>query len=256
MWIMRMWMAIVFVLAGVWNTCVAEPAGTVLTAQNEADLDSMVGQPVDIAPSAYQYRADRKPDENPPESWFGLIQYAGLPYTKPVDVNAPSLKRVLCELLWEDVRPVRRVQLSWPADAKNRPSPDDLALSYFDSSDRYAHTWWSPRTVREAGKPEVSADGRTYTYVMPMETWGVIVAVRGDTDASTFTVPTIQAFVQDVWKKMDIEIEWGIDNAKAALAYDGHIEAYDGIIVPGAFGEGGAEGVIEARDHLQIPLKL
>jgi hypothetical protein len=29
-------------------------------------LDALVGQPADIAPSAYQYRADRKPEENPP----------------------------------------------------------------------------------------------------------------------------------------------------------------------------------------------
>ena len=101
----------------------------------------MVGQPVDIAPSAYQYRADRKPEENPPESWFGLIQYAGLPYTEPVDVNASAIKKILCELLWEEVRPLRRVQLSWPTDAEHRPSPEDLALSYIDSEDGNAHTW-------------------------------------------------------------------------------------------------------------------
>src|ERR1017187_4754910 len=30
----------------------------------ETDLDKLVGQPVDIAPSAYQYRADRKAEDN------------------------------------------------------------------------------------------------------------------------------------------------------------------------------------------------
>ena len=29
------------------------------------DLDKLTGQPVDIAPSAYQWRADRKPEDNP-----------------------------------------------------------------------------------------------------------------------------------------------------------------------------------------------
>ena len=54
----------------------------------------------------YQYRADRKPEANPPESWIGLMKYASLPFDKPVDVNAPALKKVLCGLIWEEVRRV------------------------------------------------------------------------------------------------------------------------------------------------------
>ena len=69
-----------------------------------ADLEKLAGQPADIAPSAYQYRADRKPEENPPESWIGLMKYASLPFDKAVDVNAPALKKVLCGLIWEEVR--------------------------------------------------------------------------------------------------------------------------------------------------------
>ena len=33
-----------------------------------ADLDPLTGQPVDIASSAYLYRADRAPEKNPPEA--------------------------------------------------------------------------------------------------------------------------------------------------------------------------------------------
>ncbi|MCX5669999.1 MAG: hypothetical protein NTU94_01585 [Planctomycetota bacterium] len=192
------------------------------------DFSALVGQPVDIAPSAYLYRADRRAEANPPESWILLMQYANLPFDKPVDVNAPAARKALCGLLWEEVRPVRRVELAWPAGA--RPSPEEVALSYFDASDGNAHTWWNPRTIREAGPPQVSADGRTYVYAIPVDTWGVVAAVRGDKKASAFAVPAVRALVPEVWKKMDLAIEWGFEDATAPLAYDGRIEAYDGMI--------------------------
>ncbi len=99
------------------------------------DLAALVGQPVDIAPSAYAYRADRTPEQNPPESWILLMQYANLPFNQPVAVSNPALGQVLCGLLWEEVRPVRKVELSWTADQLSRPSPEDLVLVYFDATD-------------------------------------------------------------------------------------------------------------------------
>ena len=192
------------------------------------DFSALVGQPVDIAPSAYLYRADRRAEANPPESWILLMQYANLPFDKPVDANAPAARKALCGLLWEEVRPVRRVELAWPAGA--RPSPEEVALTYFDASDGNAHTWWNPRTIREAGPPQVSADGRTYVYAIPVDTWGVVAAVRGDKEASAFAVPAVRALVPEVWKKMDLAIEWGFEDATAPLTYDGRIEAYDGMI--------------------------
>jgi len=194
------------------------------------ELDELVGQPADIAPSAYQYRADRPVAENPRESWILLVQYAGLPYDKPVPTHQPALKRVLCGLLWEEVRPVKRVELSWPAGEKRIPPADQLSVAYFDSTDRNAHTWWNPRTKKEAGKPEVSAAGRTYIYTIPVDTWGVVVSARGDKDASAYAVPAILARVPHVWKRIDLEVEWGFDDATAAREYDGRIEPYDGIV--------------------------
>jgi hypothetical protein len=210
------------------------------------DLAPLVGRPVDIAPSAYLYRADRPAEANPPEGWVLLVQYAGLPYDKPVDVNAPAVRKVLCGLLWEEVRPVRRVELTWPPGAK--PSPDEVAISYLDASDGNAHTWWNPRTVKEAVKPEVSADGRTYGYAIPADTWGVVAAVRGDKDAAACAVPAMRALVPDVWKKIDLAIEWGFEGATASLDYDGRIEAYDGIL--GAVGPlAGDAGTTAAGPH-------
>ncbi|MGD0089596.1 MAG: hypothetical protein ABSE73_06710 [Planctomycetota bacterium] len=192
-------------------------------------LNTLAGQQADVAPSAYPYRADRKADENPPESWILLMQYAGWPYDKPVDTGAPLVKKVLCGLLWEEVRPVRRVELSWPADAQGRPAPEDLALAYFDATDNTAHTWWNPRTIKEAGKPEVAGDGRTWVYTIPVDTWGVLAVLRGEKEAPAFAVPVMRALVPDVWKKLDVEIEWGFEDATAALEYDGRMELYDGL---------------------------
>lgn len=112
----------------------------------------------------------------------------------------------------------------------HKPSPEEVAVTYFDASDGNAHTWWNPRTIKDAGKPAVSADGRTYVYTIPVDTWGVVAAVRGGKDASALAVPAVRALVPEVWKPMDLAIEWGFEASTAPLAYDGRIEAYDGIV--------------------------
>ena len=106
------------------------------------ESDKLVGQPADIASSAYLYRADRKPEENAPESWLALMRYANMPLNKPVDVNAPAIKQVLCALLWEEIRPIRQVELSWVADAKNRPAPEELTVTTLDNRGT-ASSWWN-----------------------------------------------------------------------------------------------------------------
>lgn len=192
------------------------------------DLQRLAGQAADVGPSAYTYLADRSAEQNPPESRILLLQYANLPFEEPVDIAHPALKQVLCGMLWEEVRPVRRVTLAWPADSARRPPPDELVVSYFDATDGTAHTWWNPRSLSQAKPPTVSPDGRTYEYSIPVDTWGVVVAVRGQKPATAFAVPQLAAFVPEVWKQLELEIEWGFDPTTAALEYDGRIEAYDG----------------------------
>lgn len=206
----------------------ADPSMTGNAARPE--LDAREGQPAEIAASAYLYRADRPPEENPPESWILLMQSANLPFNEPPDPASPAIQSVLCGLLWEEVRPVRSVELSWTATAKAKPLPDDLAVSYFDTTDANAHTWWNPRTLKETDKPDVSADGCRYSYRVPADTWGVVVALRGGRKASAFAVPTVQAFVPDRWKKLEVELEWGFEDARTTLDYDGRVAAYDGVL--------------------------
>ena len=156
----------------------------VMAGPATAEADKLAGQAADIAPSAYLYRADRTAEQNPPEAWVLLMQHANLPFDQLVDTKAPAVKQALCGLLWEEVRPVRRLVLSWSRKAKNKPAPDQLVVSCFNGRDDTAHTWWNPRTVKEAAAPEVSADGRTYSYAIPVDTWGVMVAVRGPQTAN------------------------------------------------------------------------
>jgi len=199
--------------------------------QKQPDIDKLVSQPADIALSAYQYRADRPAKDNSPESWIGLMKFANLPFDKAVDVNAQAFKKVLCGLIWEEVRRVRQVELVWSGDSSRRPKAEDVAVTFFDAEVKdNIPTWWNNTVLREADKPVVSADGNTYTFTIPVDTFGLVVSVRSQADASVYEVPTVRAFAPEVWKQMDIEIEWGFDKDTANSDYSGSIEAYDGVL--------------------------
>ena len=125
----------------------------------------------------------------------------------------PDVVADITQATVEQVGP-NRVRLS---GVRGHPRPAALkVLAYFDGSDGGAHTWWNPRTVREAAQPDVSADGCTYRYAIPVDTWGVVVSVRGDAESARYSVPTVRAIVPDTWKRLDLELEWGFDAAAAA----------------------------------------
>jgi hypothetical protein len=63
-----------------------------------------------------------------------------------------------------------------------------------------------------------------------VDTWGVVVSLKDGRPAAGVAVPSVRAFVPDVWKRADIEIEWGFTEATTTLAYDGRIEGYDAIV--------------------------
>lgn len=193
-------------------------------------LDKLAGQPVDIAPSAYQYRADCKPDENAPESWLALMHYADLPLNKPVDVNAPEIKNVLCAFLWEEIRPICQVELTWAADAKNRPAPEELVITTLDHQGQ-ASSWWNNlKAVKKDVSATVSTDGLTAVFPLSADTCGLVISVGGANTATDYAVPAVRVLVADTWKKMDFEIEWGFDPTAADKDYSGRFETYDGRI--------------------------
>lgn len=193
-------------------------------------LQQRLGQPADIASSAYQYRADRRPEDNAPESWLALMRFANLPLNQPVEVNAPAIKSVLCALLWEEIRPLRQVELTWPTAAKARPTPDALVITTLDNQGT-ASSWWNNlQAVRKEVPINVSADGRTYRFDLAVDTCGLVISVLGSKTAADYAVPTVCARVADSWKKMNLEIEWGYDQKTATKNYSGRIESYDGIL--------------------------
>ena len=192
------------------------------------DFRALVGQPADIAPSAYLYRADRKSAANAPESWLALMRYAHQPLNKPADVNAPAIQRALCALLWEEIRPIQRVELTWTGKDQPRPSTAEISLTTLDPQGT-ASSWWNnlapvPKTV----KPTVSADGQTYAYELPTESCGLVISVDGARTAAEYAAPSVRVLVAETWKKMDFEIEWGYEPSAAKKDYRGRIEVYDG----------------------------
>jgi len=197
---------------------------------SRAELENLVGRPADIASSAYHYRADRRSEDNSPESWLALMRYANMPLNKPAGVSDPAIIQVLCALVWEEIRPVRQVELTWPADAKDRPAPEELTITTLDNQGT-ASSWWNNL---KAGKKDVhatlSADGRTYLYDLGADTCGMVISVVGAKTAAEYAVPTVRVLVADTWKKMDVEIEWGYQRDTVEKDYSGRIEAYDGVL--------------------------
>lgn len=198
------------------------------TSSAQSDLQRLVGQPVDIAPSAYRYQANRKADANPPESWLALMHYAHQPLNKPADLDAPAIRHALSALLWEEIRPVQTLELTWPAGTKRRPAPGALTVSALMNQGASSSWWNNLNSVALDARPVVSSDGRTYTYAIGLNTCGLVIG--SDKDASQYDVPQVRVLVPDTWKKMDVEIEWGFDKSTAAKDFSGRVESYDGRI--------------------------
>jgi hypothetical protein len=190
------------------------------------DLDKLVGQPADMASSAYQYRADRPAKDNPPETEF---LFSAINHARP---------DALCGLLWEEPRPVKQVVLEWPAATTSIPRPDAIVLRWCPQAS--SASWWcrseEGMKMHELASPSVSADGRRYTYTLDAVSNAaaldnLVVAVKGGIDSSNSAgVPTVRVVVPQTWKSMTISIEWGFQKGAEHKAFDGSIEAYNGIV--------------------------
>ena len=218
-----------------WGIMVAQTANRACTAELPSaaagDPAALVGQPADIAPSAYLFRSDRRPEENPPETEFlfaGAVKH--------------EKAGVICGLLWEEPRPIERVELSWPKDAQAVPPPGDLVVRWLPHGN--SSSWWSRRAAGQgktsivtAAAPQVSGDGRRYVYTLEAlkpdtAADNLVVALKDGArpPAEPYTVPTVRVITPETWKLVDVEIEWGFQRATEGLAFDGRIEAYNGVI--------------------------
>jgi hypothetical protein len=218
----------------------AAPAAEPPKPESPPDWDKLVGQPVDAARFARTYRADRKLEEQPPESLILIEKYAAMTGEKgPFDpAKSAALRKVLVALDWGEIRSVPRLELSWPAKEK-MPPLDQITVTYLHNyfKDKKAglgevQKWihsgrpkWLGAQLAQAERPELGADGRTLSFAIPLETWGVVVCVAGDADASRVAVPAVRAALPHVWRREEVLIEWGFQDKTKGLAFDGSIES-------------------------------
>jgi len=222
------------------------------------------GKPVDIAPWAYAWRADRVVQEKP-EAYFiprrlerldkvYRTAYAALPpdqlksiYYQQLDLVNPLLPapkgRLLAGLLWTGGLADYRVELRWPAGAAAIPAPDAVEVRVYPTS----FGWFGWTVDKILGKPAISADGLTWTYKPePGATmdWAYNVRVAAATEmvavfcesagSATPPVPDISVVGPDsvVWRRMDLEIEWGFQKETVGTDVDGRIEASVALLGP------------------------
>jgi len=146
----------------------------------QIDPAALEGQPVDVAPYAYKYRADT-PEENDPETAWLRSPDGQNKWVRPSSVSPNTEEWVLSGLLWEGRVPIKSVELRWPANSAHVPPPEACILRLFSSQ----FPWWGGEpdlksnrdgvpnkaridaTVLTADRaPDVSQDqnGTTYSY--------------------------------------------------------------------------------------------
>jgi hypothetical protein len=224
--------------------------------QPAAALDDLVGQPVDMAPWAYAWRADREVQEQPEASFIPrrlkrLDEVYRTIASQPAETEQdkkrieeyakrglpPAPKgKLLAALLWLTPVPTQRIELRWPAGG---PVPPVEALEVRVYPAKLG--WFAVVRDEVLVAPGVSADGRTLTYTnaqldgpgkgKPIFAETDMVAVFFDPDkapaAAKYAAPTIHLFPPHrTWNALDVEIEWGYQPGAEQMVYDGRIEAY------------------------------
>ncbi|MCX7424335.1 MAG: hypothetical protein NTW96_01655 [Planctomycetia bacterium] len=240
----RRGVVVVLAMFGAGVASAAQSPGVQPTATDKAELDKLAGQPVDIAPWAYAWRADRAIQEKPeayfiprrldridkvyrtaftalPQEQLKSIYYDMPDLLKPLP--APPKGRLRAGLLWTGGVTKYQVELHWPAGAAEIPSPDTVEVRVYPTS----YGWFGWTVDKVLGNPEISEDRRTWTYKSEPDAkmdWAYSVRVDAATemvavfceDAKTpggaeAAVPSIRVVGPSMgqWKRIDLEIEWG-----------------------------------------------
>ncbi|MBN2309128.1 MAG: hypothetical protein JXR94_09170, partial [Candidatus Hydrogenedentes bacterium] len=224
-----------------------------------ADLDEFAGQPVDIAPWAYAWRADRAVQEKP-EAYFiprrleridtvYRTAITALPEAelKSIYYDMPDLLTPLppppkgslqAALLWTGGLAGCQVELRWPAGVEQIPSPDAVEIRIYPTS--FGWFGWTVDSILT--DPEVSVDGRTWTYHSdPTATMDssysarvpaateMVAAFYEPAQAPGSTpnpIPTIRVTAPGTgtWQRMDVAIEWGFQAGIEGSDFDGWLE--------------------------------
>ena len=232
----------------------------------KSELDKLVGQPVDLAPWAYAWRRDlavqAKPEANfiprrleridkvyrtafyeMPEQELKSIYYTMPDLLKPL---LPKPKgQLVAGLLWTGGLAEYQVELVWPSDLHEVPSPEAMEVRIYPTS----FGWFGWTVDKILSRPEVSEDQHKWRYKSEPGAkmdW----AFSGRVDAATemvavfcdesliqgdirSPVPRIRVTSPSLgkWKRIDVEIEWGFQ-AGNKTDLDGWLESYVAMIGP------------------------
>jgi hypothetical protein len=228
--------------------------------ETPVDLDKLVGQPVDLSPWAYAWRADREVQEKP-EAYFiprrlkRLDEVYRTIASRPAETDQdrkrvdmykkmgllPAPKGGLVSgLLWLAPVPVQRIELRWP-EGSAVPPGEAIEVRVYPSK----LGWFGAVRDEVLPAPTVSADGRTLTYSnQQMEGSAKGKPIFGETDmvavfldpgkapaGAKYGCPTIHLFPPNrKWNTLDVEIEWGFQAGAEQAVFDGRIEAYGGYV--------------------------
>jgi hypothetical protein len=150
-------------------------------AEGPVELDALVGQPVDITPWAYLWRADREVQDKPeacfiPRRLDRIDRVYRTAYTslseqelKSIYYQMPDLLKpllptpngqLLTGLLWTGGLTDYQVELHWPAKDEGIPLPDSVEVRTYPT----LYGWFGWTVDKILGKPEISTDRRTWTY--------------------------------------------------------------------------------------------
>ena len=208
----------------------------------ESPLDKLEGQPVDISPWSYTWRADRTAQE-PPEAYFIPMRLNRIEtiYRKWFSnvITGPAPKgQLLTAALWKGGVDGGCVQLHWPSSDKEGdiPQPDTVETRTYSSK----LGWFAMSDGTLLAKPEMSDNGHTWTYKTSgndhnLEMVAVFAEGVQSTGGAAHVVPNINVLCPSVWKRMDVEIEWGFQPGTENKNFDGRVEPFlcqTGIISP------------------------
>jgi hypothetical protein len=196
------------------------------------------GQPADIAPFAYAYR--RGAFDNPRE-------------TQWLDPK-PDL---LCSLLWEERRSVRRIEVEFPAAPATAPAAKELsvvtrtAAAPFEEASAPGFGLGPQRefTLHPVEGPAVTPRGTTVFAFASQNDINSIKVLYSGNDRK-IGIPEARAFGRSSWKKpITLEIQWAFPPNRAGRRWDGRVEAYNGYVGRVAPLENGC-GVTAVGEHV------
>jgi hypothetical protein len=223
-----------------------------------AELEKLVGQPVDISPWTYAWRADRAVQEKP-EAYFiprrleriDKVYRTAATELSPQDLKSlyyelpdllkrlppPPKGKLLAGLLWTGKVDSCQVELVWPADAK-RPQPNAIEVRGYPT----AFGWFGWTVDEVLANPEISADGRTWIYKsdptekmdsaynarLPAATEMIAVFQEASNaaDSTPPVIPEVRVTSPSLgqWNRVDVDVEWGFQPGAEKSDFNGTFE--------------------------------